>query len=388
MKIRAGCLVAAVAMLAAGCNTGGAEAQQSDTRGAAEAARSSAGTREAPPIEEKRNARESWTPLAWIEFRDNTGAVFASMPFPPDWKRVKKTSPSDPTITGPNGVRISDYPLQSFMFTNDPNMQMIYRQSGQMLRPMPGIDQVIQQDLAPRLAEKGLKYVRHYEVPEVTNMDRWYSDQLYKAVPTRTDIAAIGTEWKTDDGRPYFVLLHLNMSTTAELQNWSYFCTSLSADAAHFERAKKQFLFALANTHYPLEPIMAYNQREAQKAGQSWAAHNQRMAANQAAFEARQRAFVNRSEAINEAINEAIMSGWRERNASSDRMQERTIDSIYERTNVVDPSTGQRYKVEAGANRYWMNGNGEYISSDKYTYDPNLDENMNGQRWQELQEVK
>ena len=43
------------------------------------------------------------------------------------------------------------------MFTNDPNMQRIKYQSGQVLRAMPGIEQVIQQDIAPRLAEKGLQ---------------------------------------------------------------------------------------------------------------------------------------------------------------------------------------------------------------------------------------
>jgi hypothetical protein len=306
------------------------------------------------------------------------------MPFPSDWKVAKKAVQGEPSITGPHDLKISDYPLQSFMFTNDPQMQRIYFQSGQALRAMPGIDQVVHQDIAPRLAEKGFKYVRHYEIPEVTKMDRWYSDQLYKAVPSQAEIVAIGTDWKTDDGKHYFVLLHLNMSTTAQLQMWSYYCNSLSADASYFEKAKKQLVFALGNTHYPLEPIMAYNQREAQKAGQSWAAHNQRMAQNQSSFEAQQRAFVNKSN----AVNDAIMNGWKERNAASDKMQERTIDGIYERTNVVDPSTGQKYKVAAGANNYWMNGDGEYISTEKRDYNPNLDDNMNSQRWQELQEVR
>ncbi|MBK6838291.1 MAG: hypothetical protein IPG90_08435 [Bacteroidetes bacterium] len=71
-------------------------------------------------------------------------------------------------------------------------------------------------------------------------------------------------------------------------------------------------------------------------------------------FEAQQRAFVNKSN----AINDAIMNGWRANNAASDKQQEQRVDGIYERTNVVDPSNGQRYKVAAGANQYWMNSNG------------------------------
>ena len=128
---------------------------------------------------------------------------------------------------------------------------------------------------------------------------------------------------------------------------------------------------------------MAYNRSEAEKAGRSWAQFNARMEQNQANFEASQRAHINKTN----AINDAIMSGWRERNAASDRMQERTIDGIYERTNVVDES-GQKYKVESGYNQYWMNSDGEYISTDKVDYNPNLDDNMNDQKWQELKEIK
>ena len=215
-------------------------------------------------------------------------------------------------------------------------------------------------------------------------MDRWYSEQLYKAMPSRADVAAFGIEWKTSEGNPYFLLLHINVSTSQTIQSWYYSASSLEADPTHFEAAKKQYIFSLANMHYNLQPIMTYNQQEAQRVGQSWVQHNQRMAQNQASFEASQRAFVNKSG----AINDAIMSGWRERNAASDKQQEQTIDNIYERSNVQDPSTGQQYKVGAGSNQYWMNSNGEYIGTQLSTYDPNLDNNMNEQRWRELKEIK
>lgn len=108
------------------------------------------------------------------------------------------------------------------------------------------------------------------------------------------------------------------------------------------------------------------------------------MAQNQANFEASQRAHVNRTN----AINDAIMSGWQQRNAASDKQQEQFLDVINERTNVVDASTGQKYKVSSGSNQYWMNSNGEYIGTQHHDYNPNLDDNMNNQKWQELQEVK
>ena len=325
-----------------------------------------------------------WEPLVWNEYKDNNGTVIAAMPFPASWKIAAHPAKGEPSISGPNGVRVTDFPLQSFMYTNDPQMQQVYYQSGQQVRAMPGIEQLIQQDIVPWAANRGLQYVRHYEVPEVSKVDKWYNDQLYKAVPGQSEIMAIGSEWKSSDGSPYFLLIHLNVSATAQLMNWYYYCTGLEAEKTNFEKAKKQLIFALGNTHYPLEPILAYNQREAEKAGRSWAEFNQRMVQNQANFEAQQRAFVNKSN----AINDAIMNGWRANNAASDKQQEQRVDGIYERTNVADPSNGQRYKVAAGANQYWMNSNGEYISTDRHDYNPNLDENMNEQRWQELNEVK
>ncbi|MFZ1453906.1 MAG: hypothetical protein WAT20_14465, partial [Ferruginibacter sp.] len=236
----------------------------------------------------------------------------------------------------------------------------------------------------PWAQNNGMQLVKFYEIPEISRMDKWYSDQLYKAMPSRSEVVAIGIDWTNNDGNPYFMLLHLNISTSDAMQQWYYRVSGLEAEPNYFENAKKQYIFALSNTRYNLEPIMTYNQQEAQRVGQSWAAHNQRMAQNQANFEAQQRAFVNKSN----AVNDAIMSGWRERNASSDRNQENYIDGIYERSNVQNTETGQQYKVQAGANQYWMNSNGEYISTKLNDYNPNLDDNMNAQKWQQLKEVK
>lgn len=330
------------------------------------------------------NTKGFWQALVSKELRDNNGTVLAIMPIPSNWEFHDRHAQGEPTITGPNGIKVTDYPPKSFMDNYNPGLQNSYVQSGQQLRSMPGVEDLIQQDFVPTMNSRGYQLVRYYEIPEVTKMDKWYNDQLYKAMPSRIDIAAIGTEWKGQDGSPYFLLIHLNVSTSDAMQTWYYMCTGLEADAEYFEAAKKQLVFSLGNMRYNLQPIMAYNQQEAQRVGQSWAAHNQRMAQNQAAFEASQREHINRTN----AINDAIMSGWRERNAASDRSQEQFVDRIYERTNVIDPTTGQGYKVQEGANQYWMNNDGQYIGTNLHGYNPNLDDNMNEMKWRELQEVK
>lgn len=323
-----------------------------------------------------------WEKLVMTELKDQTGVVAAIMPTPSSWKFG--TTQGGPSITGPNGFKVTDFASRMFMDNYNAQLQQAYEQGGQQMRGMPGVEQLIQQDFVPWAQSQGLQYVNFYEIPEISGIDKWYSDQLYKAMPSRSEVASFGIDWKKDDGTPYFMILHLNVSTSDAMQQWYYRSSGVEADAEHFEKTKKQYIFALANTRYNLEPIMTYNQQEAQRVGQSWAAHNQRMAQNQANFEAQQRAFVNKSN----AINDAIMSGWRERNAASDRNQENFIDGVYERTNVQNTETGQQYKVAAGANQYWMNNDGEYISTKLNDYNPNLDDNMNAQKWQQLKEIK
>lgn len=345
-------------------------------------------TAQAEPARPESTGKEKpsgyWERLTMQPFTDSQGMVFVELPLPSSWKVVRNPRQGEPTITGPSGTKVFDFPLRSFTHVNDPRLLQSYQNTGRPLRRMPGIAALIQQDLVPFFGNMGLRFIRHYEIPELSKIDQWYNDQLFKAVPGTNKCTAVGSDWENAAGEPHFLVTHLMVGDTAQMHLWSYWSSGLQADKAHFPTAKKQLVFSLANARYNPQKIAAFNQSEAQKAGKSLAEFNQRMAANQAAFEAHQRAHVNRSN----AINDAIMSGWRERNAASDKAHERFIDTINEKTNVVDPSTGQRYKVDSGSNHYWMNSDGKYISTDKPAYDPNLDENLNRENWQKLQNAE
>ncbi len=321
----------------------------------------------------------NWEKLTMVPTKDSKGTITSQAPFPSSWT-IKNARQGEPSITGPNNVRVMDQPFKSFVYTNDYQMQQMYMQSGQPVSPWPGPDALVQQFFVPELNSQGWKFLRQYNVPEVAKLDKWYNDQLFKAMPSQTDVFAIGTEWQTSDGSKAFMITRALVSTTYDMQTWYYFSSVLKADKGYFDKAVKQYLFALGNTRYALEPIMAYNQAEAQRVGQSWAAFNQRMAQNQANFEQQQRNYVNNSN----AINDAIMNGYNSRSASSDQQHQNYIDGIYEQDNATNTSTGNNYKTSIHYNEYWMNSNGEYISTNNSNYNPNLDDDLNGSNWDKL----
>lgn len=327
----------------------------------------------------ERNSKGNyWQKMVMLDVRDNNGTIQYWQPLPANWKFHTHSS-DGVSLTGPNGIKVTDFPLQSFMVDYTGNGMY----SGMQMRAMPSIDDLIQQDLIPSASQRGLQYVRHYELPDVSRMNQWYADQLYSVGPTTKFNKAYGIDWKDAAGRDVFAILHVSSTKGQYSEMWNYRASLLEADPSAFAIAKKQYIFSLANMRYNLEPIMAYNQAEAQRIGQSWAAFNRRMAANQAAFEASQRAHINKTN----AINDAIMSNWRSSNAASDKNQEQFIDYVYENQNVVNEETGQKYKVQQGYNQYWMNNDGEYIGTPSNTYNPNLDDNLNEQNWQRLKQT-
>jgi hypothetical protein len=203
---------------------------------------------------------------------------------------------------------------------------------------------------------------------------------LFKSVPSQDFFDVWVTEWKDPKGQPSMMVVHYMESASYGSVYWYYSITAMEASPQAFEQAKKALLNGLANIQNNPAHIQAYNQEEAQKSNQMWNAHNQRMKSNQASFEQTQRAM----KSSNDAVNNSIMSTWESQNASSDRMQRNTVNSINEENTITDPANGQSYQVEAGYERYWTNGQGEQIMSNDYFYEPGTDPSMNGQ-WTEVE---
>ena len=67
----------------------------------------------------------------------------------------------------------------------------------------------------------------------------------------------------------------------------------------------------------------------------------------------------------------------------SDAGQARTVDGIWERTNMQDQS-GNQYKVDGYYNNVWKGGNDQYIGTDHTNWNPNIDNATNGTNWERL----
>ncbi|MBT8469601.1 MAG: hypothetical protein KJN97_12725 [Deltaproteobacteria bacterium] len=308
----------------------------------------------------------------------------ARVPLPAKWQLDTEHAPGEPSVVGPNGIRGYDTPFKGFSFPLDALQRQVYRQTKQKKRRFRSMEKVIEQDFVPEATKRGTHLVRTYEIPELAKYDERYHSQLYEALPSRKRFLAVGTEWEDEQGEPSFILIRLKVSEGQGSQFWSYYSHRLEAPRSVYEKAKEDLLYAVLNTEHNLAFIAANNQKEKAKSEAFWRKHRRRMNANQRNFEAQQRAFKERSD----ATNDAIMKGWRDRNAASDRMHDKTIDSIRDEQNMRDPSTGQSYKVESGADQYWKNDQGEYIKSDDRFYNPNRDPNVNNQDWNEMEEQR
>lgn len=287
-----------------------------------------------------------------------TGELMGHIPIPKDWK-IEGNS-----IVGPNGIKTADYPTNYYSF--DQRMAI-------------SLEEVVRQDLAYIIEQAGGKILGTFVIPELENYDRAYSDLLWKFGNPQNEFHVLGVDCESPDGNRSLLILRQLISRSPYGSNWVYYINGMDANASAYEEAKNDYIFALSHVQPNMEQIQSYNQKEIAKSNASWAAHSARMASNQAAFNARNQAWMESSN----AISDMSMQGWRSRNAMNDAGHASSVNSINEQQTIIDPSTGQSMNVDAGSNRYFTNGNNEYIRTDDYFYNPNMDNSVNNYEWKE-----
>lgn len=89
-----------------------------------------------------------------------------------------------------------------------------------------------------------------------------------------------------------------------------------------------------------------------------------------------------RMNTLNET-SDILMSGWKSRSDSMDRIHAKTIDAIHEQTPYTTPS-GETVKLPSFYDNVYTDGNGRYILNNNSLYEPNTDPSVNSQSWQRI----
>ena len=104
---------------------------------------------------------------------------------------------------------------------------------------------------------------------------------------------------------------------------------------------------------------------------------------------ARERAFSVSQNQIHQNNMKALddsYNNFRQRNATNNRSHNAFIDSIHERRQMTDSSTGQKYNVEGYYDHNYVNPNNinQQIQTNSHLYDPNVNNNI-GEYYNELE---
>lgn len=328
------------------------------------------------------------TELEMKPLRDaKTGRITSYLPLPVDWK-VHPPGSGLPLIEGPGGISVTDNPPEQYYY-NVADPQVAQMAGMTLANPVP-LETIFRDNVVPAIQELGGKLLKEYALPEIAQR----SHRILQKVLTRSRINYVklhASEWRQSNGKKSLILLSQMDMTSQGLSSWWVSMTEVEAPAQSFEEAKQIYLFAQANFQPDLETARAHagevdrRERESQEMiNQSWAAHNRRMQANEAAFQATQKAHVETSN----AISDMSMQGYRDRSASSDRMQRNQVDAIHEENSLRNPWDEDRdLQVESGYDTYYMNSAGNVIGSNNPNFDPNVDRSYNDTEWRVMPKI-
>lgn len=242
------------------------------------------------------------------------------------------------------------------------------------------VDQIIQQELAPKLQQYGAQVKGIVDLPQIAQHNKEVYDLFWKVMPMQDLHQARGIDLVGQDGKPGYIIVQFMITQSQYGAMAHYYMHTLSGESAtNFEKDKNSLLYALATAGVNRQAIAMHNQREQQRSQASWAAHNNRMRANQRNFDSWQRTQSDLS-----SVNDIYFEGWKKRSQIEDRMQSKTVDGIWERETVSNPYGGQSTQVESGYKYYFMNTWGEYIGTNDEFYDPAQDPNMNQVEWKKV----
>ena len=292
----------------------------------------------------------------------NMSACF--MPIPSDWEINNNiTKKNNALITGPNGLKILPDMTFNFVYSSDPYINQSMQQNGYIIAPLKSIEEVIKQDFETHANAQGVTLLKTYRVQELIDFDNYFDQFLFKSVPQHNKVYDVMvSEWTDNKGKSSLIVFHYNKNTNQYQQvSWNYYIQTMETNTSDFEKAKKEYLYALSNIKYNPQWLRANYIKQAEISKKLGEIHQSNMAEIK-------------------AFGDAMIKKGNEYSKMVDRNHEKFMDTQLERTNVSTDS-GDTFKVDAGSKYYWVNSNGQYISSDNPYYNPNDDPTYKNTNW-------
>lgn len=285
------------------------------------------------------------------------GMVSNLVPMPSNWKLESNA------WKGPQGSEVNFYQGKNFQGNR-------YRNA----------NQVLQQVILPQLRKDGIQVDGVIDLPGVTQNNRNTWSKFWKAMPTNDFLEAKGIEMTNPVENEKGLMVVNFFYTASQYGSFSgYYCSILTSKPKNYEEDKRDVINALANMEMTPEALAAHNQKEQMRSNQSWAAHRQRMANNQALFEAGQAAARTNSE-----IGDIIHDGYMKRSRMQDAGHQKTIDMIREERPAINPYNGQEFRVQQGYKFYYMNQYGQILPSNDPFFNPENDPRYNQMSWRKV----
>ncbi|UZR96614.1 hypothetical protein [Chondrinema litorale] len=287
-----------------------------------------------------------------------TGMISTYVPFPASWQQTDKG------FRTPDGSTTESFKIDTYNQT--PNW-------------LSSVQAVLEQRIYPLLNQIGARVTNTYRVQEIVEGDRQRDKLYWKSVQGQYSFDAIAIE-ADYQGKKTIAVIHFTL-IQSQIGNASVcYGDQLTTEPQNFERDKKIFLNGLANMQMNPQWVAMQNQKDQQRTQTAWNAHNNKMRENQNHFNTMNQIH---NDTYN-TLNNISMETYRNNSNASDRMQDMTVNGIWEQQNMQNPYSGQTIKVESGYKYYYINSNNQYIGTNDAFYNPNTDPNMNNVEWKKM----
>lgn len=331
--------------------------------------------------------------LVYLDYRDpKKRMVQYRSPFPGGWSFDQ--NPNDKlSLTGPNGVEVYQTESAWFFYSNDPFARESAQKLGRPVAPVMPLATYLQKQFAPYMEQRGFKITKQYPMPRIVDFWEIYASTMPQGL-SRKQFDSIGVEWENRDGSRALTILLLWTAQNESYVTWNVSASELYAPKGAFENAKNAYVYGSINTEVNpawqiamnkdlIAQIMKNRKQVGELTRQSQIQHIGRMNA----ILARGQASAQVAK-INSDILDISHAGYLKRSDMVSTGQSKSINGIGEHSVIGNANTGERYRVETGHSNYWVNGNGEYFSTDDSLYDPRRDRSISDQRWEQFEVIK